>query len=296
MLSVDGGIQARAPMQNLRDKLLKAGLVSEDQAKKIEESAKSARPDRPRDDRPRDDRPRDRPRDEGRGRDERRPDRRDFRNDRPARPEARSSGPEVRIPIKRAGVSAGAGAGGTRREPAIPKLPPMPGSREHQRLVSKKQVELDRKIRELVTGAQVAIEPGEQTFYFVTRKQRLRRLELSAAQHALLESGELAVVERPDPGSIEHALVPAAVAAELLKLSEKSVRFLNKGDSKVGFISEDELKTRQDAETSGAAETQEAEASKQEAAEQQAEIAQEGAAAEASSTADASTEATPSGS
>ena len=45
-----------------------------------------------------------------------------------------------------------------------------------------------------------------------------------------LESGELAIVERPDPGGIEHALVPAAVALELKALNEKVVRFLNVPD------------------------------------------------------------------
>ena len=58
---------------------------------------------------------------------------------------------------------------------------------------------------------------------------------LSEAQAKKLEAGELAVVERPDPGQIEHALVPAAVALELKGLSEKVVRFLNLPEVKIGF-------------------------------------------------------------
>jgi len=191
-------------MQNLRDKLLKAGLVTADQAKQAEERKKTEAPNRHRSAPPeRGERPR--------------------RNEAPPPHEAR---PDSRIP----------------------KLPPLPGSREHQRLVSKQQLELDRKIRDLVAAAQVPVEAGEQTFYFVTRKGRLRRLELTAAQRERLEKGELAVVERPDPGQIEHALVPAAAADELRKLSERAVRFFNKEGAAVGFLTDEDLKKRQEAE------------------------------------------------
>lgn len=123
-------------------------------------------------------------------------------------------------------------------EGAIPKLPPLPGSPAAQRQQSQKQLELDRQIRTKVLEAQIAVEAGAQAFYFVTRKNKARRLDLSEAQAKLLESGELAVVERPDPGSIEHALVPAKVALELKGLSEKVVRFLNHPDVKIGFDAE----------------------------------------------------------
>ncbi len=210
-------------MQNLRDKLLKAGLVTQEQAKQAETQASKPRPP--------------------------------ARGERPERLERRDE---------------------PARDTRIPKLPPLPGSREHQRLISKRQLELDRKIREIVEGAQVPIEPGSQTFYFVTRKQRLRRLELSPAQQQALESGALAVVERPDPGQIEHALVPAEIAERLLGLSEKAVRFLNRGEKRVGFLTEEELKSHQQAEASGeAAEREEAE-SQREDAEQAAQIAAEG--------------------
>ncbi|HVE87792.1 MAG TPA: DUF2058 family protein [Myxococcales bacterium] len=186
-------------MQNLREKLLKAGLVSAEQAKQAEDRLKVQEPNRHR--------PADRPR-------------------RPEAPAPEEPRPESRIP----------------------KLPPLPGSREHQRLLSKKQLELDRQIRDLVGAAQVQVEPGDQTFYFVTRKGRLRRLELTSTQRERLEKGELAVVERPDPGQIEHALVPATAADELLRLSAKAVRFFNKPGSAVGFLTDDELKERQVAE------------------------------------------------
>ncbi len=131
-----------------------------------------------------------------------------------------------------------------RPEPRIPKLPPLPGSKEAHRQQARKQLELDRAVRERVLGAQVAPEPGASTFHFVTRKNRLRRLELSEAQAALLQAGALAVVERPDPDKIEHALVPSGVAEELLALSPRTVRFLNRPGAQVGFLSDEEIHAR----------------------------------------------------
>lgn len=136
----------------------------------------------------------------------------------------------------RVNTSASTKAASHPSESAIPKLPPLPGSPAAQRAQSKAQLELDRKIRTRVNESQIDIEPGATTFYFVTRKGKARRLDLSEAQAKRLESGELAVVERPDPGQIEHALVPSAVALELKDLSHKTVRFLNLPGVTVGFV------------------------------------------------------------
>jgi len=154
----------------------------------------------------------------------------------------------------------------------IPKLPPLAGSKASQRLEAKRQLEQDRQLRERVLAAQVAVEPGERAFYFVTRKNRLRRLELSDAQAHSLEQGRLAVVERPDPAQIEHALVPGELALALLAEFPKAVRFLNAPGSPVGFLSDEEVKARAAAE---AAETpaERAAAEAPESAEQRAEEA-----------------------
>jgi uncharacterized protein YaiL (DUF2058 family) len=230
-------------MQNLRDKLLKAGLVSEDQAKKAETTAPAPRRSPPpqaqrteataprRDDRPpprRDDRP---------------PPRRDDRPRRDERPPHREGG--GRPQQGRPGAAAA--------ERPIPKLPPLPGSKEYQRIESKKQMELDRALRELVLGAQVPVESGETAFYFMTRKGKLRRLELTPAQAKQLEDGALAVVERPEPAQIEHSLVPAATAEQMFALSKKAVRFLNRKESPIGFMSDDDVKAQQAAEAAGTA-------------------------------------------
>ncbi len=126
----------------------------------------------------------------------------------------------------------------------MPKLPPLQGSKEAHRQMAKKQQELDKQQRELVLANTVPVEAGAKAFYFVTRKNKLRRLELSEAQAEKLEKGELAVVERPDPDKIEHALVLPAIAEQLLKLSERAVRFLNKEGAKVGFLTDEEIHQR----------------------------------------------------
>lgn len=126
----------------------------------------------------------------------------------------------------------------------IPKLPPLQGSKEAHRLNAKKQLELDKQLRELVLANTVPTDVGATPFYFVTRKNKLRRLEITEAQAKRLEAGELAVVERPDPDKIEHALVLPAIAEQMLALSARAVRFLNKEGAKVGFLSDDEISAR----------------------------------------------------
>lgn len=167
-------------MQNLRDKLLKAGLVSEEAARKSTKEASAGAN---------------------------------------ASPKTRAA-PPAHKPA-----------------PTIPRLPPLalPGTKAFQRLEALKQQEEDKRLRDLVTSAQVPVEPGEHAFHFITRKGKLRRLNLSEAQAKQLESGALAVVERPEPAMIEHSLVPAATAEAIFVWSPKSVRFFNKEGSPIGF-------------------------------------------------------------
>ena len=224
-------------MQNLRDKLLKAGLVTAEQAEKAEKTPEAAP----------------------------RPDRRRQGPERPASAE-RPSGPLMVARLQPLS--------------SIPKLPPLAGSKASQRLDAKRQLGQDRHLRDRVLAAQVEVEPGERTFYFVTRKNRFRRLELSDAQAQALEQGRLAVVERPDPAQIEHALVPAELALALVSEFPKAVRFLNAPGSPVGFLSDEEVKARAAAE---AAETPEERAAAEapESEEQRAEETADGAEADA---------------
>jgi hypothetical protein len=191
-------------MQNLRDKLLKAGVVSEEQTRQAEEQLKNkAAPKAP--------------------------------NTTDERSYAPPHAPM--IPIRRA-----APRSTPRNEAPIPKLPPLalPGSKAHQRLEALKQADLNKHLRELALTTQVDVEPGSHAFHFVTRKGKLRRLDMSEVQAKQLELGSLAVVERPDPAQIEHALVPAATAEKMLRLSDKAVRFFNRDGKPVGFVNDDE--------------------------------------------------------
>jgi len=129
-----------------------------------------------------------------------------------------------------------------REKPVAPPEPPQQPSpalesKASQRRESRRQLETDRTVRQWVHAAEVSLDPGERAFFFMTRKGRLRRWEISEEQAQLLESGRLAIVERPEPGAIEHSLVPSETAEKILALSPKSVRFFNRRGSPIGFSS-----------------------------------------------------------
>jgi len=114
-------------------------------------------------------------------------------------------------------------------------VPRSPGAtKAQQRLTAQQQLKRDKRLRELATCSQVPIELGDCAFHFVTRKGRIRRLELSPAQVKQLEEGALAIVERPEPAQIEHSLVPAVTAEEMLRLSQTSVRFYARQEAPIG--------------------------------------------------------------
>jgi uncharacterized protein YaiL (DUF2058 family) len=240
-------------MQNLRDKLLKAGLVTAEQAEKVETASQQRAEQRPERGSP------------GEAR----------HSQGPLPAGARGDGPFITARIQ--------------PRPAVPKLPPLAGSKASQRLEAKRQLERDRQLRERVHSAQISVEPGERTFYFVTRKNRLRRLELSHVQADALEQGRLAVVERPDPAQIEHALVPAELALELLADYPKAVRFLSRPEASVGFLTDSDVRERVAAE---AAETPE-ERALAEAAQSEEQRAAEAAASSADAPEASATDGTP---
>lgn len=160
-------------MQSLRDKLVKAGLVTEQQAREADREPQTKPPE--------------------------------------PRPER---GPRLEAP-------------GNGAKPAGEDGPA--NTRAKQRRESQRQLELDRNLLELVLGSQVVQESGQRAFYFMTRKGKARRWELSEAQAKLLEDGKLAIVERREPGGIEHSLVPSPIADTMTELAPESVRFYNRG-------------------------------------------------------------------
>lgn len=201
---------------NLRDKLLQAGLVTEDQAKKAEADSK---------------------RKEARGapaqgpagrRDERRPDRRDDRRERGPRPEPRPK----REPTEAERIAAEEAAARREHEQFLAK----------EREENRKRAVLDRqrqeKLRALAAAHEVA-ERGDEAFHFVTRKNRVLRIYLSAEQVRRLEAGELAVIEKPLPAELSYALVTREAAEEAIAVDAKAVRFYNRGNGETyGFKGE----------------------------------------------------------
>lgn len=191
-------------MQSLKDKLLKAGLVSQDDVKRLEaeKAQEQSRPARP---------PQEARGSRGPRRDERSAPRREERS----------------APAER-----------------VPKFAPLPGSAAYSREQSRKQLELDRRLRDLVLKHEVLLEDGASPFYFATRKNKLKRLLLTEPQAEKLRNGELAIVERPDPDRINYALVPPECAKELLALSSRSVRFFKSAEQPVGFLTDEEIHQR----------------------------------------------------
>ncbi len=65
----------------------------------------------------------------------------------------------------------------------------------------------------------------------------MQRLYLTPAQIAALEAGELAVIERPMPASIEFALVTRAAAEQALAIDLRALRFFARAAGETyGFV------------------------------------------------------------
>src|SRR5919197_4529975 len=111
-------------MQSLREKLLKAGLISEDRVEAQAEEARSKNGRAPR--------------------------------GRPAEGSTRRNPPMPR--------ARGEHEQSARSTRPIPKLPPLtvPNNKELQRLEARKQLEVERRVRELVGSTHLEPQPGKQ--------------------------------------------------------------------------------------------------------------------------------------
>lgn len=230
-------------LNSLRDKLLQAGVVTAEQVKKSEEAAQAAAA------KAKAEKERERERREARGPGGGGHDRGGARggDDR--------GGP--RGGSDRGGARGGQDRGGPRGggKPVAPR--PLTAEeqrrreeeaayREKERALSSERdanrqramedQQRQKKLRELAEAHGVA-ERGDETFHFVTRKQRVQRLYLTPAQIAALEAGELAVIERPMPASIEFALVTRAAAELALAIDLRALRFFARASGETyGFV------------------------------------------------------------
>ena len=198
---------------NLRDKLLQAGLVTEDQAKKAEADSK---------------------RKEARGGAPAKapPGRRDDRRDRGPKAGPRPEPKPRREPTEAERIAAEEAAARREHDAFIAR----------EREENRKRAVLDRqrqeKLRALAAAHEVA-ERGDEAFHFVTRKNRVLRMYLTAEQVRRLEAGELAVIEKPLPAELSYALVTREAAEEAVAVDVKAVRFYNRGHGETfGFKGE----------------------------------------------------------
>ncbi len=212
-------------LQSLRDKLLQAGVVTEEQAKKSEEDAKRRPP-------PKQARPQ-----QGRGG---RP------NDRRPAPPPRELTPEEKLAAEEA-------AAYKERQRLL----------DREREENRKRAAEDRKRQESLRALceRHGIEArGDEAFHFASRKNRILRVYLTAEQVKGLDAGELAIVEKPLPDRIDYALVPRAAAEEALGIDKKAVRFYAKGPGETYGFQGDQAAAAAKAAEQAASDAQKAEA------------------------------------
>lgn len=193
--------------QSLRDKLLQAGLVNEEQAKKAEEEA-----------------------------------RRDARARRQGRGPRKGKGPGA--PQKAAPRPLTEEERRAREEEAAFRERERELNREREE--NRKRAAEDRRrleaLRALAEKHEVE-ERGDEPFHFVSRKRKLLRLYLTKEQIAALESGELAIIDKPTPAELGQALVTREAAEQALALDPRALRFYNRAPGETyGFASESEAK------------------------------------------------------
>jgi uncharacterized protein YaiL (DUF2058 family) len=182
-------------MQNLRDKLLKAGLVTETQVKKALEVPKPP----PKQARPQQARP---------------------QQQRPA-PQLRPL-TETELQAQQAFRARDVEVSEARRKEAA------------KAAEAKAQSERARALRALVQKHQLTQPPiGEAQFHFVRRSGKVGRLLVTTETQQLLEQGAAAVVE--NPGQPDPVVLPAEAAKEAYRIDPRSVFFWNGPQKPIGF-------------------------------------------------------------
>jgi uncharacterized protein YaiL (DUF2058 family) len=168
-------------MQNLRDKLLKAGLVTEKQATEV---AKEQRP--------------------------------------PRKHRQREEAQSVEEKQRQDAFKAREAEVAEERRKEAAKV-----------AEARMQSERARRLRQLVEAHRIREAPGEVAFHFVRRSGKIGRLAVSPDTAKMLESGAAAVVE--DPGSPDHAVVPAEAAKRIHEVDAHSIRFWSGPEKPIGF-------------------------------------------------------------
>ena len=188
-------------LQSLRDKLLQAGLVTEDQAKKAE-ADKSRR---------------------GGGRDRRRADGRGPGKNQQPRRELTE---EERRKLEEE-------AAFREKERLLAR------EREENRKRAVEDRKRLETLRELCEKHEVE-ERGDEAFHFTSRKKKVMKIYLTAEQLQKLEAGELAIMDKPLPGELTTALVTREAAEKARLVDPRALRFYNRGGGETYGFKADE--------------------------------------------------------
>lgn len=169
------------------------------------------------------------------------------------------------------------------------RAPPPPRVREEspiekERRENRERADKQKQIRDLVEAGEVT-DRGAGVFHYRTRRKELRRMYLTAPQEQGLQSGDLAIVDRPNGNDRPHALVSREVAEQVLALDEKCIRFWAKSPTEsFGFDDDAPTAAEQASSTEATAADEEKVA---EVAAEPAESAEAAATAEAAETVEA---------
>ncbi len=175
---------------NLRDKLLQAGLVSEDEARKSEE-AQARRP------------------------------KKNFRPRRKPRPREDAE-IEASLQLTPEEIAASAAKKAERSRQA--ELKQERNANRKRAAADRRRAEDVRR----VAGALGLETTGTETFFFQTRKGKIQRILLDAKLREQIESGALAIIEHPLPHAVEFVIVPREGAEAVLGIDPRAVRFYNR--------------------------------------------------------------------
>ncbi len=195
-------------MNNLRDKLLKAGLVSEQDARRAEAGTRGKKRGGRR---------------AGKDAKGRRVHERSFEKGEPGEHRAVSLPREQRLSPEEL-------AAAKRRRQERESEQALAKEREENRRRAAEQRAKANDIRMVAEHLSVDVS-GDVVFHFTTRKKKLQRMLVSKEAAGRLENGELAIIEHPMPHAIEFSVVPREGADAVLKIDPRAVRFFNRSET-----------------------------------------------------------------
>ncbi len=187
-------------MQNLRDKLLKAGLVTEKQIETALKSNSNKRPDKG---------PRGANAPAARGHD--------------GRPRSEAERQRDEQEQQRAQAFAA-------REAEVSEQRRRDAARQSE---ARLQSERARSLRALIGSERLQETLGEVPFHFVRRSGKVGRLALTPAVARLLEEGAAAVVELP--GETDPAILPSDAAKKAFRIDPRAIFFWAGPQKPIGF-------------------------------------------------------------